>query len=88
MKCTEDKMARAVARFTAHQEIMRQIADQDNEFYALCCDYGECAEALRFWRQSQDPRAEDRVSEYRTLLQELENEILLFLRSSPAGRNV
>ncbi len=48
---------------------------KDPEFAALCEDYNDCANALRSWGRSKAPEAEIRVKEYRTLVEELEEEI-------------
>jgi hypothetical protein len=53
---------------------------EDPEFPALCEDYDACVNALRYWTQSQAPEAEIRVNEYRTLIEELEEEIISLLK--------
>ena len=55
--------------------------DEDPEFLALCEDYGVCVKALRHWEQSKEREAKTRVNEYRTLVQELEGEIVAALDS-------
>ena len=45
------------------------------DFRDICEDYGDCINALQFWRQSSAPQAETRVIEYQTLVDELEKEI-------------
>ena len=45
------------------------------EFPSLCEDYDACVDALRYWVNSNEPEAQNRVAEYRTLIQELEDEI-------------
>ena len=52
---------------------------EDPEFLALCEDYDACIEALQYYAKSKEPEAETRVNEYRTLVQELEEEIIQFL---------
>jgi len=52
---------------------------KDPEFLALSEDYDACVDALRYWTESQAPEAHARVSEYRGLVQELEEEIALVL---------
>ncbi len=48
---------------------------EDPEFLALCEDYDACVNALRYWSQSKKPEAKTRVSEYRALVRDLEEEI-------------
>jgi hypothetical protein len=48
---------------------------EDSEFLTLCEDYDACVYALRYWAKSKAPEAETRVNEYRTLIEELEEEI-------------
>ncbi|HCB49180.1 MAG TPA: hypothetical protein DEP47_06575 [Chloroflexi bacterium] len=52
---------------------------QDPEFRALCEDYDACVDALRYWLDSKEPEAETRANEYRTLVQELQAEIVQIL---------
>ena len=54
---------------------------ENPEFRAICEDYGDCVHALQFWGQSTAPEAETRVNEYRTLVEELEKEIVEALGS-------
>ena len=49
---------------------------ENPEFRAICEDYGDCVHALQFWGQSTAPEAETRVNEYRSLVEELEKEIV------------
>ena len=49
---------------------------EDPEFRAICEDYDDCFHAWQYWVQSTKPEAETRVNEYRTLIKELENEIV------------
>jgi hypothetical protein len=49
---------------------------RDPKFRALCDDYGAAVGALEHWKQSTLPEAAHRVSEYRALTADLEEEIL------------
>ena len=51
------------------------LMGKDPEFVILCEDYNDCVNALRYWGQSKTPEAETRAKEYRTLIEELEEEI-------------
>jgi hypothetical protein len=44
-------------------------------FRTICEDYRDCMHAFKYWSQSEKPEAAARVSEYRTLIVELEKEI-------------
>ena len=48
---------------------------EDPEFLALCEDYDACVNALQYWDKSKEPEANTRVDEYRSLVQELGEEI-------------
>ena len=54
---------------------------EDPEFPALCEDYEACVNALRYWARSDAPEARIRVNEYRTLTEELEEEITSLLNN-------
>jgi len=63
-------------RFPEKSETIAFLMAEDPEFCAICEDYDACFHAWRYWAQSKEPEAETRVNEYRTLIKELENEIL------------
>jgi hypothetical protein len=69
-------------RFPDKHHLMIHRMTEDPEFYALCQDYEICLKALRYWTASNDPEASDRLVEYRTLVRELEAEIMDDLKSS------
>jgi hypothetical protein len=48
---------------------------QNKTFRVLCEDYQECAQALKFWVNSERNEAAARSREYSQLLQDLESEI-------------
>lgn len=62
---------------------MDRLLAEDPEFPALCEDYEDCVKALRYWIQSKAPEAETRVTEYRTLVRELRDEIAQALEARP-----
>jgi hypothetical protein len=70
-----DKIRHIRERFADKKNRIDLLMAQDPEFPALCEDYNACVNALRYWAQSQAPEAEIRVNEYRTLIEELEEEI-------------
>ena len=63
-------------QFPEKNETINFLMAKDPEFRAICEDYDDCARACRYWAQSKDLEAETRVNEYRTLIKELENEIV------------
>jgi len=71
-----DKMYHIRKRFPDKSEIIDIFMAEDPEFCAICEDYDDCFHAWQYWVQSEEPEAESRVNEYRTLIKELENEIL------------
>ena len=63
-------------RFPEKSHTLALLMAEDPEFLAVCEDYDACIEALRYWAQSNEPEAASRINEYRTLVQELEAEII------------
>lgn len=63
-------------RFPEESETIALLMAEDPEFRAICEDYDDCFHAWQYWAQSKEPEAETRVNEYRTLIKELENEIV------------
>ena len=49
---------------------------KDPDFLALCEDHDACVNALHYWAKSKAPEAKIRVNEYRTLVRELQEEIM------------
>lgn len=66
-------------RFPDKSHIIDLLILEDAEFLALCEDYDTCVYALQYWAKSKASEAETRVNEYRTLIEELEEEITQFL---------
>jgi hypothetical protein len=61
---------------------IKKLYKASQEFHSVCEDYRLCAEALQHWNQSNDKHAPARRLEYKMLLQELVDEIRLFLNKS------
>ena len=70
-----EKTRHILDRLPQHAAAIRERMMIDWEFRALCADYGDALEALRRWEASDD-RRHNRVEEFRTLLAELEQEIV------------
>jgi len=62
-------------RFPERVETLEAFFKKSESFKTLCDDYRQCADALRYWKQSSDENAPARVREYEALLHELEEEI-------------
>ena len=76
-----DKARAILEQFPEKSHSITHLMDEDPEFLALCEDYDISVKALRHWEKSKEPEAETRVNEYRTLVQELEGEIVAALDS-------
>jgi len=81
-----DKIRYILERLPGKSHLIALHVAKDAEFAALCEDYNDCENALRYWSRSKAPEAEIRVKEYRSLVEELEEEISLFLSTKPPGR--
>ena len=73
-------------RFPDQSETIALLMTKDPDFRAICEDYRDCIHALRHWDQSKEPEAETRVNEYRTLIGELEDEIVEALATVSSQR--
>lgn len=64
-----------VARFPDLELDIRRRCAGDAHFRSICSDYEEAAAAFRHWR-TVAPAGDRRAEDYRTILAELETEIL------------
>ena len=71
-------------RFPDKKESIDRLMTEDPEFLNLCEDYDLCINALQHWTESREPEAEIRVNEYRTIAQELEEEVVEALTAMKA----
>jgi len=79
-----------VRRFPEHELAVRRLYARDPTFRTICGDYDEALRGLRQW-QSADTPANDRIEQYRELLNDLESEALKFVEDSGrygSGRKV
>ena len=67
-------------RFPQHSEKIQQVFSKDPSFQSLCEDYRACSKALKYWSGATSDKAAARREEYRQLLLELEEEVLLYLK--------
>ena len=70
-----DKVHHIRKRFHEKKDSIDRLLEKNSEFRALCEDYNVCVKAFAYWTKSQDPEAETRRKEYRTLIRELEEEV-------------
>lgn len=71
-----EKTQHVLDQLPQHRQALRERMLIDREFRSLCEDYGETAEALRWWEASDDRHRPERMEEFARLLLELESEIL------------
>jgi hypothetical protein len=69
-------------RFPEHNEKIQCLFEENDSFRSLCEDYRVCAKALKYWNDSTSEKAPARCEEYNALLQELEEEVLLYLEGT------
>ena len=81
-----DTQRHILEKFPKKNYTIARLLEEDPEFLALCEDYYVCVKALQHWEQSKEPEAKTRVDEYRTLSQELEEEIVQALAALEARR--
>lgn len=74
-----------VVRFPQRELEIRRHCTRDAHFRAICGDYEEAASALRRWQMTAG-EGDPRITDYRSLLAELEVEILTRLGSTTALR--
>jgi len=71
-----EKTHQVLERLPQHRHTMQKRMLIDREFRSLCDDYDDALEALRRWELSDDRHRQERVQEFRSLLAELEEDIL------------
>lgn len=69
-----------IKKFPEHKDVIQRLSKYNEQFLTLCEDYRICKESLVYWGVSDSDEAPVRCSEYRSLLEELENEILISIR--------
>ena len=71
-----------LAKFPEHQEKIKRLFKRNETFQTLCEDYRRCSEALKYWNNFASEEAPARREEYRSLLRDLEDEILQNVKES------
>jgi len=74
-------------QFPDKKDSIDLLIAEDPEFLTLCEDYEACVNALYYWKRSKGPEAETRVNEYRTLVRELQEEIVQALSAAEQRRS-
>lgn len=72
-----------IERYPDRGPALRCLYAKSTGFQALCADYQQCSEAIRYWSKSEDESGPVRHREYQALLNELETEILQFRPDDP-----
>jgi len=80
-----DKAYHIIERFPDKSHTLSLLMGEDPDFLSMCEDYDACVNALRYWAESEEPEAKTRVHEYRTLIEELEEEITAVLAALEPG---
>ena len=62
-------------QFPDRKHTIDLLMAKDPDFLEMCEDYDVCVNALQHWIKSKEPEAKTRVDEYRTIVQELQEEI-------------
>jgi hypothetical protein len=78
-EAAHDGLALVLHRFPPQAPAVRRLALQDPEFRGLCEDYALAAASLAGFEARADAPERPEVAEYRTVLAELEAEILRFV---------
>ena len=82
-----EKVSHIRKRFPEKIDAVVLLMAEDPGFCEICEDYEVGAKALHYWAQSTKPEAKARVVEYRTIIQELEEEIVEALSLRKPGRS-
>jgi hypothetical protein len=67
-------------RFFPEQKALQRLFQKNLSFRSLCSDYQDCLAAWAYWQQSTAKEASELCRAYETLLQELEQEVRLYLQ--------
>ena len=79
MTVIKSSVFHVLEKFPEQCEDIKRLFKESLEFQTMCNDYCQCAEALQYWKQSDDKHAPARKQEYAVLLQDLVDEIRMCL---------
>jgi hypothetical protein len=69
-----------IERFPDRRDEFKRLYAEQEPFRALCENYRQCRDALRYWARNDQIVAKDRRLEYQGLLLELEGELRRYRR--------
>lgn len=79
-------LARAVARFPEAEARLRSLALTDPEFREICEEYALAQQSLARFEARPDAAERPEIGDYRTVIVEIEVEIVRFLKgAAPKG---
>ena len=64
-----------IKQFPEHKKTIKRLYGESENFQEACEDHQKCADALRYWNQSDSGEALARTQEYKELMRDLELEI-------------
>ena len=82
MKKSQEIKSLILQRFPEHWGVIRRLFQEDSEFADICCDYHDSDQLLRKLSESGKVENDDKLSEVRTIIRELEIEILESIHTS------
>jgi hypothetical protein len=69
-------LSSVLADFPGHRKTIKHLFRENETFQTICEDYRQCALALKYWNQSGSIDAPARREEYRSLLEDLTEELM------------
>ena len=79
MTVIKSSVFKVLETFPGNRDAIKRLFKKNREFQSICEDYRQCADALQHWSQSNEKEAPARRREYEQLVQELMDEICLYL---------
>ena len=76
----DPSLERVIERFPNRKSLIEREYARSESFHSLCDDWLVCSDAFLRWRSVEGSLAQSRRSEYRTLMAELEREMVFWLK--------
>jgi hypothetical protein len=73
-------LERVIERFPNRKSLIEREYARSESFHSLCDDWLVCSDALQRWCSVEGSLAQSRRDEYRTLMAELEREMIDWLK--------
>ncbi|MGD8347111.1 MAG: hypothetical protein PVI83_07680 [Lysobacterales bacterium] len=73
-------LERVIEQFPNRKSLIEREYARSESFHSLCDDWLVCSDAFLRWRSVEGSLAQSRRSEYRTLMAELEREMIDWLK--------